>query len=251
MPPATTDPYFLSTGSHPSPQEGRCANEWMAYLAGEPHSDSPRCVSPVLRSFTMSLNDRLADETRQKLRPYLARCLGTADDGRDEERVQILLEWLVRTATPKFMDLAGCEDTATRLRELPGPLTVENTRRILRDVREEANKARSRALARLRAKFPAAAAAYADAAYAAAAYADAAYAAAAYAAAAYADAAYAAAAYAYAAAAYAAYAAAYDAAAYDAAARAPARASALRSCAKRVRRVVPCRVVAAALEVQS
>jgi hypothetical protein len=82
----TTTDYTLAKGAHNTPDDGRCAMEWVAYIAGEPHSDSPACVSPLLRDFGMSLNDRWDDEQRQKLRPYLARCIGTAGDGRDMER---------------------------------------------------------------------------------------------------------------------------------------------------------------------
>jgi hypothetical protein len=78
--------YTLKSGSHESREAGMCAMEWVAYLANEPHSDSPVCVSPVLRSFCIAFNDALPDGQRQRLHPYLTRCIGTAGDGRDEER---------------------------------------------------------------------------------------------------------------------------------------------------------------------
>src|SRR5690242_21404680 len=78
----TMTEYHLSHGKHETASEGRCAMEWVAYIAGEPHTDQPVCVSPVLRSFGIALNDNWDDEQRQKLRPYLARCIGTAGDGR-------------------------------------------------------------------------------------------------------------------------------------------------------------------------
>ncbi|HUE25944.1 MAG TPA: hypothetical protein VMP89_04150 [Solirubrobacteraceae bacterium] len=42
--------YTLAYGTHATPDDGRCAMEWVSYLAGEPHSDHPACVSPVLRA---------------------------------------------------------------------------------------------------------------------------------------------------------------------------------------------------------
>jgi hypothetical protein len=81
-----TDDYRLSHGKHIDPRIGRCAMEWVAHLAGEPHTDAPRCVSPVLRSLFIALNDQLEDDERPRLRPYLARTIGTADDGHDYER---------------------------------------------------------------------------------------------------------------------------------------------------------------------
>src|SRR3954471_7750366 len=96
---ATRDPYFLSKGSHATPDAGRCAMEWVAYLAGEPHTDQPACVSPVLKTFCIKFNDVLDDGQRQKLRPYLARTIGTAGDGLDPQRSLMCLDWLIRTYT--------------------------------------------------------------------------------------------------------------------------------------------------------
>lgn len=41
--------YTLRHGSHESPQDGLCAMEWVAYLAGEKHSDYPSCVDLALQ----------------------------------------------------------------------------------------------------------------------------------------------------------------------------------------------------------
>ena len=111
--------YTIGYGRHSSPREGRCAMEWVAHLAGEPHSDEPKCVSPVLRAFCISFNDDLDDVTRQRLRPYLARTIGTDADGRDEERAWMAMDWLVRVHTPTWLALAGLDDDARRLRTLP------------------------------------------------------------------------------------------------------------------------------------
>ena len=54
-----------------------CVMELSAFLAGEPHSDAPVCVSPVIRAFLVSWNDSLDDDGRQMLKPYAARVLGT------------------------------------------------------------------------------------------------------------------------------------------------------------------------------
>ena len=121
--------YKLSHGSHETASEGRCAMEWVAYLAGEPHTDQPVCVSPVLRSFGISLNDSWDDEQRQKLRPYLARCIGTAGDGRDQERGWLAMDWLIREFTPAFLELVPAKygDAATyadRLRACSPVLSV-------------------------------------------------------------------------------------------------------------------------------
>jgi hypothetical protein len=110
--------YTLGYGTHASPEEGRCAMEWVSHLAGEPHSDAPACVSPVLRAFCTALNDGLEDEPRQRLRLYLARTIGTAQDGLDETRAWMAMDWLIRTYTPIWLSVAGLADAADRLRSL-------------------------------------------------------------------------------------------------------------------------------------
>ena len=128
------NPYFLSRGSHATADEGRCAMEWVSYLAGEPHSDSPRCVSPVLMKFCIRLNDALGDERRQRLRPYLARTIGTREDGLDEHRAWLCVDWLVRVYAPAWLSLAGLDGAALRLQALPPILTVEIARCALADL---------------------------------------------------------------------------------------------------------------------
>jgi len=110
--------YRLAYGTHATPEDGRCAMEWVSHLAGEPHSDEPRCVSQVLRAYCTSLNDSLDDGPRQLLRPYLARTIGTADDGLDEERSWIALDWLIRTYAPTWLGAAGLTKAAHELADL-------------------------------------------------------------------------------------------------------------------------------------
>jgi hypothetical protein len=110
--------YTLAWGTHANPDDGRCAMEWVSYLAGEPHSDQPRCVSPALRAFCTALNDSLEDEPRQRLRPYLARTIGTADDGLDEVRSWMAMDWLIRTYTRTWLGVAHLPRAARRLSTL-------------------------------------------------------------------------------------------------------------------------------------
>src|ERR1700729_2794659 len=114
--------YRLSYGTHASPDEGRCAMEWVSLLAGEPHSDEPACVSPVLRAFCTTLNDSLEDEPRQRLGLFLARTIGTADDGFDEARSWMAMDWLIRTYAPSWLRVAGLTASAERLAALPAVL---------------------------------------------------------------------------------------------------------------------------------
>lgn len=114
----------LGCGSHDQPDEfdptagQACLLEAAAWMAGEPWSDHPQCVSPVLGAFGRGLNDVLPDDKRQQLRPLIPSLIGTAGDGLDETRSYMALDWLIRTYIPAWLDLAGLTAEATALRDL-------------------------------------------------------------------------------------------------------------------------------------
>ena len=140
--------YTLAYGTHASPQDGRCAMEWVSYLAGEPHSDQPVCVSPVLRAMCIALNDGLDQEPRQRLRPYLTRTIGTANDGLDTTRGWIAMDWLTRVYTPAWLDLAGLSACAERLegaKEVACAHSLAAALALLEAARRDARAARTRA----------------------------------------------------------------------------------------------------------
>jgi hypothetical protein len=110
-----TSDYTLAYGTHPNPQDGRCAMEWVAHLAGERHSDQPDCVSPAVRALAVALNDGLDATERQRLRPYLTRTIGTAGDGLDQPRAWMALDWLIGVYAPTWLLHAGLDDAAARL----------------------------------------------------------------------------------------------------------------------------------------
>jgi hypothetical protein len=112
--PLTSD-YTLAYGTHPNPQDGRCAMEWVSHLAGERHSDQPMCVSPIVRALCVALNDGLDCTARQRLRPYLTRTIGTAGDGLDERRAWMALDWLIREYAPTWLRRAGLDEAAAHL----------------------------------------------------------------------------------------------------------------------------------------
>jgi hypothetical protein len=139
--PTVPDKYFLARGVHATPADGMCAMEWAAYVAGEPHTDQPACVSPILRSFCISLNDAWDDDMRQRLRPYLARCIGTAGDGRDRERGFLALDWQIRTYLPAWLRLAGLTEDADRLAGLAPIVDLDTAKAAAPVVRASREKA--------------------------------------------------------------------------------------------------------------
>jgi hypothetical protein len=151
--------FRLASGNHSSFDEGACLMEAVAYVAGEPHSDHPRCACPVLTRHGIRLNDRFSDEERQLLAPLIPRLVGTrADRATQLRRVHLLVDASIREITPMAYEAVGWGVLAAKLRAI-GPIVDEASARAARviviEVRDEAYKRK--------------AAAYADAAYAAAA----------------------------------------------------------------------------------
>jgi hypothetical protein len=83
----------LSPGRHRSPDDGACAMELASLLAGEPFSDRPKSVCPVIAAFLRSYNDHVDDARRQDLYPYASRCVGTARLRTERERAAMCLSW--------------------------------------------------------------------------------------------------------------------------------------------------------------
>jgi hypothetical protein len=70
----------LGRGKHTSPAHGACVMELASMLGGEPFTDHPRSVCPVVASYLRALNDLMDDRQRQRLYPYAAAAVGTSGD---------------------------------------------------------------------------------------------------------------------------------------------------------------------------
>ena len=68
----------LSRGKHSSPAQGACVMELASMLAGEPFSDHPVCVSPMIGYLLRAYNDAVDDRRRQRLYVYAAKIVGSA-----------------------------------------------------------------------------------------------------------------------------------------------------------------------------
>ncbi len=128
MPPTLDLATFrLGHGSHSATPPGvplsdgdACLMEAVAHFAGEPWSDHPKCASPVLTAYGIALNDRWVTRCpamAARLVPFIPRIVGTRD-GQDEVRSYLALDWLIRTYTPAWLDLAGLTLEARELRDL-------------------------------------------------------------------------------------------------------------------------------------
>nr|MBA2643594.1 hypothetical protein [Actinomycetota bacterium] len=122
---ALLDTLVLEHGSH-EPDGHFCVMEATAYIAGEPWSDKPKCVSPVIAAFLRSWDDSLDDDDRQMLKPYVTKVIGTKTTKRDEEkRAWMATDWLVRECVPAFLRLAGLTAHAEALEGLAALTTVK------------------------------------------------------------------------------------------------------------------------------
>jgi hypothetical protein len=94
MSPASYQTVRLSQGKHRDPDHGACVMELSSMLAGEPFSDRPRCVDPVIAGFLRTYNDGIDDHRRQDLYPLAAAVVGTrAVAGVQAERARMCLRW--------------------------------------------------------------------------------------------------------------------------------------------------------------
>ena len=66
----------LGRGRHRGPDRGACFLEYTALLAGEPFSDTPRCVDAELAAVLRHANDVLSDADRPLLVSLLGRGIG-------------------------------------------------------------------------------------------------------------------------------------------------------------------------------
>lgn len=182
------DKLMLLSGSHVNPEFGMCVMEAVAYVAGEPHSDRPKCASSVIGAFLRRWDDVLDDANRQRLKPFILPLVNSKASAEIErKRAWLATDWIVRIGLPACLRLSRMEKQAKSL-EMLAPLDGVNSRDAawptIQNVRKFTQSARTSALQTLRAeiayhpKYKHDAYAVADAAYTAyAVYDDAAYAA--------------------------------------------------------------------------
>jgi hypothetical protein len=95
MSPVTHQTVRLSRGKHSSKEHGACVMELASMLAGEPFSDHPQSVCPVIAAVLRAYNDWADDEHRQELYGYAAKVVGSRASTRIERaRAKQLISWI-------------------------------------------------------------------------------------------------------------------------------------------------------------
>jgi hypothetical protein len=89
----------LGRGRHAVPGDEVCVMELASMLAGEPFSDHPRAVCPVLGALLRAYNDHIDDHRRQALYPLASLVVGTRSTREVEEaRTRTMLDWCAQRA---------------------------------------------------------------------------------------------------------------------------------------------------------
>lgn len=117
----------LDHGSHDDPNQGVCLMEAVAFIAGEEHTDNPKCACPVLTEKAIEFNDSVNDKERQRAIPAIPFLVGSATGSkklmfkRARLAMQLVLQYaakyannandtlLSKLATQAFKDLASRE----------------------------------------------------------------------------------------------------------------------------------------------
>ena len=132
----------LKAGAH-KPDSAFCVMEAVAFVAGEKWSDAPECACPVISAFLRSWNDALpTDADRDRLlRPLIPKMVNTRHPEREERRMMLAADWLIRVHTPAWLRLAGLTAEAgalADLREITGMAQVPSIRGPLEAARRNA-----------------------------------------------------------------------------------------------------------------
>jgi hypothetical protein len=136
----------LTRGRH-IPDGGACVMELASMLAGEPFSDHPASVCPVIGSFLRAYNDSIDDQRRQDLYAYASKVVGSRSLFDEVQRVRA--DWLVAWASEqrprRFTRLLRRFVLRSRARRLTDPLEAGTW--AVRAIRRHTDQSHASALA--------------------------------------------------------------------------------------------------------
>ena len=95
--------------------------ELVAWLAGERHSDSPECASPVIGAFVRAFNDILPSDAARDyyLRRWVPRLVNTVGSAAlEKHRALLVVDFMVRTLLPMHLRALGRKAQARELEKL-------------------------------------------------------------------------------------------------------------------------------------
>jgi hypothetical protein len=124
----------LAVGAHDGPTEGMCVMEAVAWISGEPWSDTPRCACPVVSAYLRALNDGMPAGERQRLKALIPRLVGSrATTGVEQRRANLAADTAVRVFASRALDRLSRTERAAQLRALD-PIVGVGTARAAHNV---------------------------------------------------------------------------------------------------------------------
>lgn len=112
-------PVELEKGGHASSAEGLCAMEAVALLEGTEHGARPECTCPVIAAFVRRANDRLPDDQRQRLVPFVPRLVDTVGSDGEQARADWAVWQVFAVALPDAVSTVGAPELARSMRAVP------------------------------------------------------------------------------------------------------------------------------------
>lgn len=117
----------IAVGGHDKRGDEMCVMEWVAFFAGEPHSDHPQCACPVLAAALRVANDSMLQQDRDKLEKLIPKLIGSRSTQRVElKRMFVLVDAAVRRWAPIALEKTGLNNAAEKLRSLDPVKDVES-----------------------------------------------------------------------------------------------------------------------------
>ncbi len=124
----------LEENSHDTAEDGVCLMEAVAWIAGEEHSDHPKCACPVLTSLGIEINDSTDDFGRQLLIQAIPALIGSATKNKKTlfRRARRAVELAVEQFMLSISVMSSLHDLSTVDRLLADELasTVDSSGRI-------------------------------------------------------------------------------------------------------------------------
>jgi hypothetical protein len=96
--------YDLRSGKTDHPANGACLFDAGMWLVYGKIGDDPPCSCPVIRAYSMGLNDRMLDAERQLLKPFILRVVGNRDPAAEAARCMYIVAETARRVVPLAFD---------------------------------------------------------------------------------------------------------------------------------------------------
>lgn len=111
--------YDLTAGASDHPRTGACTMDAVSWFAYGRLGDHPQCACPILTEYVIGGQDAMPNNTRQLLKPFILRLIGSRDRTAEAARLQYLTIYAAKVFFPMALDAVQLRDVARPLRQLP------------------------------------------------------------------------------------------------------------------------------------